>query len=111
MSKLDETVFVIENDEIVECKISDLDGYIDITTTPRGVAPRLHLRDNELWSWGVQGNSPYKIREFETEEQAQEALEDRFADDFWECYSITAFSTREAAEKCLAELRFSDNNE
>lgn len=47
----------------------------DETTTPRGVAPRLYIveKDENCWhlkTWGVNGNNPAFIQEFETEEAA-----------------------------------------
>jgi len=104
MSKLDQVVFVIEGDEIIEGTIRSFDGYIDETTTPLGVSARYHVRENELWTWGHAGNFPRLVRAYETEAEAIEALEDTFADDFWNCSEILAFATREAAEECLAQL-------
>lgn len=104
MSKLDQVVYVIEDGKIIESRIRDLDGYIEETTTPRGVGPRYHVRENELWTWGHQGSLPALIRAYDTEAEAQEALEDSFADDFWRCSEILAFATREAAEAALAEM-------
>lgn len=102
-SPLDTIVYLIEDGKIVETSIRDCSGYIDITTTPLGVAPRYHTRDNELWTWGVQGNFPKKVKEFATEEEAQTALEETFVIDFWECVDICAYKFREQAEKVLAE--------
>lgn len=115
MSKLDQVVFLIHGNEIIESSIRDLDGrrmadgscisFIDETTTPLGIAPRYHLRGNELWSWGHRGNFPRRIYEYETEAEAQEALEDTFADDFWSASDILAFPDREGAEDCLREIK------
>lgn len=104
MSKLDTVVFMIESGVVVESKIRDLDGYIDETTTPRGVGPRLHVRENELWTWGHAGNNPRKLRELDTEDEAVEALEDHHYTDFWNsALSGGAFRTREEAEKFLTD--------
>lgn len=55
----------------------------DETTSPRGIAPRIHIREDEisegvteyqLWSWGVSGNNPYKLDTYESEEEAELAL-------------------------------------
>ena len=45
MSKLDQVVFLVETGQIIESKIRDLSGYIDETTTPRGVGPTYHTRE------------------------------------------------------------------
>lgn len=103
MSKLDQVVFLVEDGDIVDSKIRDLDGYIDYTTTPKGVLPRYHVRGTELWTWGVGGNNPRMIRDFDTEAEAQEALEDTFYQDFWNCSDFLAFSTREQAETFLRD--------
>ena len=103
MSKLDQVVYIIEDGEIVESRIRDIDGYIDETTTPKGIAPRYHVRGRELWTWGVGGNSPRLIREYDTEEEAQEALDETFVHDFWSNGEFLAFSTREQAETFLRD--------
>jgi hypothetical protein len=103
MSKIDQVVYLIEDGKIIESSIRDLSGYIDETTTPRGVGPRYHTRGNELWTWGHQGNNPRIVSAYDTEAEAEEALEDTFAHDFWNCADILAFTTREDAEKWLAE--------
>lgn len=104
MSKLDQVVFIIDNGQIVETPIRALDGYVEETTTPRGVAPVYHIRENELWSWGHAGNFPRMIRAYDSEAEAIEALEDSFAHDFWNSeVSALAFTTRADAEEFLAD--------
>lgn len=102
-SKLDTIVYLVEDGQIVETSIRDCGGYIDETTTPQGVGPRLHVRGAELWTWGPQGNFPHLVRSYDTEAEAQEALEESFVYDFWHADAITAFSTHEEAEKFLAD--------
>lgn len=102
-SALSTIVFVIENDEIIEAPIRSFSGFIDETTTPRGVAARMHVRGTELWTWGHAGNFPKLVEAFETEEEARRALETTFVWDFWNCSDILAFPDRAGAEKCLAE--------
>lgn len=102
MSKLDQVVFLIEGGEIIESKIRDLDGFIDETTTPHGVAPRFHVRENQLWMWGYAGNNPRMVREFDTEAEAVEAMEDHQATDFWNS-DILSFNTREEARAFILE--------
>lgn len=57
------------------------DYFRDETTSPRGVEPRLHIRQNDegkytIWTWGVRGNNPreYDDREYDNEEDAQTRL-------------------------------------
>ena len=69
------TVFTIEDSEVVEHTLSDLcEDYADETTTPHGVMPRFHVRDNELWDWGFDGHHPRQVYVFDTEEEAEHAL-------------------------------------
>lgn len=103
MSKLDTIVYLIENGAVVESSIRNLDGYIDETTTPHGIAPRFHTRGTELWTWGHNGNDPHRVDTYDTKAEAEEALEDTFYYDFWNCDSILAFKTRAEAEQFLAE--------
>jgi hypothetical protein len=84
----------------------------DETTTPRGVAPRLHSRYNEetnqweLWSWGISGNNPVNYNvSFDTEEEIENELfrlvyEFDFVDD--DQRDTMFFETEEEAE---AELK------
>lgn len=109
MSKLDQLAYVIEDGKVIERKIRDFTGFIEETTTPQGVAPRYHTRGNELWTWGHAGNFPKIVRSFETEGLAEQALEDTFLSDFWNCQEITAFETRAQAENALALLDDDDN--
>jgi len=101
MSKLDQVVFVIENGKIVESKIRDLTGFIETTTTPAGVGPTFHVRENELWTWGL--NFPRKVGSFDTAAEAQAALEETFFDDFMKSTEILWFVSREKAERFLAD--------
>lgn len=51
---------IIEEDNLYDFVMES----IDETTSPRGVEPRLHVRENEeegtweVWTWGVGGNNP-----------------------------------------------------
>lgn len=109
IKSLDEVVYVIKDDKtIIESSIRDLDGYIEETTTPRGVGPILHLRGAELWSWGHQGSNPHLVfprlvAAYGSEAEAQAALEETFTWDFWNCGDFLPFSTREEAETLLRD--------
>lgn len=102
-SPLNTVVFVIGNGQIIEAPIGTFSGFIDETTTPRGVAARMHVRGAELWTWGYAGNFPKMVEAFETEEEANRALDQTFVYDFWNCSEILAFPDRTGAEKCLAD--------
>jgi hypothetical protein len=103
MSKLDQIVYLIDNGKIIESTIRALDGYIDETTTPHGIAPRFHVRGTELWTWGHAGNFPRMVSSHDTEAEAIEALEDSFAYDFWQSNDFDAFTTREDAEASIKD--------
>jgi len=106
IKSLDEVVFIIKDDKtIIESSIRDLDGYIEETTTPRGVGPIMHLRGAELWSWGHQGSNPHLVAAYDSEAEALEALEETFAWDFWDSGDFLPFSTREKAETFLRDLQ------
>lgn len=78
---LNKTYYILENDVITPIVYSEyLREYgADETTTPKGVAPRLHVRENEtvdgmqfeVWTWGVGGNNPRREDAFGTEEEAR----------------------------------------
>lgn len=103
MRPLDRIVYVLDGFKIIEAPIRDFSGYIDETTTPHGVAPRYHVRGNELWTWGHQGNFPRRISIHDTEEEAELELEETFACDFWNAYDTCAFPDRESAEAALEQ--------
>jgi hypothetical protein len=74
-SKFDEKIFIINGSEIEEMTYGEYcrEYGADETTSPRGIAPRMHIRDKsefgateedaiflfEIWSWGTGGNNPY----------------------------------------------------
>ena len=72
------TVYIIENGAIKEVDYHDLVlQYAETTTTPRGIEPKYHVREEEVikyeaWTWGQGGNFPRKIKIFDTKEAAEE---------------------------------------
>jgi len=61
--------------EVYALKAKDyFKDFAEETTTPRGIGPVMHVRGNELWTWGFQGNHPKLVEEFDTEEEALDAL-------------------------------------
>lgn len=107
MSRLDKVVFIIENGAIVETTLRNLmDRFVDETTTPQGVGARYHLRGTQLWTWGFNGNSPELISEHETEQEAQEALDETFYTDYCNASEVGDFSSREDAEEYLRDIEY-----
>lgn len=82
-SKFDETTFWYDEGwGIQEGSYGDfVREYADETTTPNGVAPSFHVRGKQLWTWGVNGNSPKIWRQFSSEEEAEFALLETFEED------------------------------
>jgi hypothetical protein len=85
--ELNQTIYIVDErtGEVEEDVFKTIIEYFkDKTTTPKGVAPRLHIRENvddetyDLWTWGVRGNNPKFIESYDTEEEAEMAL--------WECW-------------------------
>jgi hypothetical protein len=103
MRNIDQIVFVIEGQGIIEGPIRSFTGYIEETTTPLGVLPKIHVRGRELWTWGHKGQFPRMLDRFESEEMAVAAMEDAQVDDFW-ASDILAFRTRDEAEQALSDL-------
>ena len=124
----------IENYKIVEDSyrnyLRDFGG--DETTTPRGVAPRMHIREEEeecicggidkncwkcdgtgiikgfqIWSWGASGNHPYFVgTKFDTEEEAELEIYDYYRN-YVENHNDNApiwFDTFESALQDIAEV-------
>lgn len=71
-----ETVWTLDDTGTVHAHtLADLcRQHCDHTTTPEGIAPTFHTRDNELWTWGTGGNNPRKVAAFDTEKEAGHAL-------------------------------------
>jgi len=101
---LDKKVFIAADGEIVETTVGDTkDDWMDVTITPQGMTPRLHVRGKELWTWGHGGNNPLKVVTYQTEMLAQLALEDMFYQDFiFSGKKAWWFDNRDAAEMHLA---------
>lgn len=82
---LNQTVFHFNNENEIE--ETTLYAHImeseDQTTTPRGVGPRIHIRENEedgtyeIWTWGVNGNNSKFIETFDTRKDAEQDLKER----------------------------------
>lgn len=78
--------FIYFNGEIESLTYADYLSQFcsDETTTPKGVAPRLHIRETdenfELWTWGIGGNNPHRLETFTTEEEATKVIYES-----WEC--------------------------
>lgn len=73
--------FVNEDLEVEETTEAEfINQSIDETTSPRGVEPRLHVRENEddntfeVWTWGPSGNNAKFIKSFEIKEEADEFI-------------------------------------
>jgi hypothetical protein len=71
--------FVVEDYEIKEGNLYDfIMESMDKTTSPRGVESRLHIKESEdkyqVWTWGLAGNNPQLIEEFDTLEEAEESI-------------------------------------
>lgn len=119
-NKFEQKVFWLNFDnEIEETTYGDMvREFADETTTPNGVAPRMHVRENEeegtyeLWSWGVQGNNPSFVRSFDTEEEANYALYETFEADMNEQDQYVVFynDDKEALKKELKELEEERND-
>jgi len=113
MNRLDQIVHIVLLGQVVASSIRDLDGYIEETTTPRGVGPIMHLRGAELWSWGHQGSNPHLVAAYDSEAEAQDALEETFAWDFWNGgrFYPVVFTRREDAETYLQDLQASQDSQ
>lgn len=71
----DRTVYFVENGQVVDETLRDLVSEHAVeTTTPQGIGKRFHVRDNELWDWGPQGNASRYIETFRSAEEAEHAL-------------------------------------
>lgn len=79
-----QTVWYLDHKgEKVETTLADYlnDFWSDECTSPTGVCPRLHIREEtdeetgettfEVWTYGVNGNNPRKLETFETEKEAE----------------------------------------
>jgi len=119
-----------EEDEVVEATLAELIGeYADMTTSPCGVEPRLHMRNNgerdhyilsriesdegwEVWTWGHAGNNPEMVREFETKEEAEHALKLFGKYDLDNnCNAPCYYFDKDSADEELAESREEQEDE
>jgi len=76
MEKFNQIVYVYRDGEIITMTYKELvREYADLTTSPRGVMPRIHVRENEhgqyeVWTWGALGQNPKKLFVFDNEVEA-----------------------------------------
>lgn len=116
----------IEDVDVVTENLFDfIWASVEETTSPRGVAPKLHIRVNgvcntvcgdyqneedcciEVWTWGVGGNNPHFIQEFQTISEAEDFLFEKCYDyDFQnECNRSTFYTEDfEEAQKEASEI-------
>jgi hypothetical protein len=90
--KKEHKVWIIKDNEVEETTIEDLIydyDWRDEITSPRGVEPRLHIRnETDVWSWGIGGNNPHHVATFDSSEEAEE--------DLWACW-IESLATDDCA--------------
>ena len=124
-------IFIIKAGKIESMKwLEYLFEYAaDETTTPRGVAPRMHLRCSEceahhsgyyeketcgqdecqskfcdVWSWGIRGNNPYCLERGITWEEGRNKIIAGMEEYAYEDDQHTWYDTREEAEEVLSEM-------
>jgi hypothetical protein len=113
-NKFEKNVWWVNFDnKIEEINYGELvEMFADETTTPNGIAPRYHIRENkeygtfDLWTWGVQGNNPKFVKDFNTEKEANYALYETFELDMLgnEQYSVTYADTKKELEELLEDF-------
>ena len=106
-------IYVLDGEKIQRTNLADFlrEHCSDQTTTPRGVAQRLHIRENEgkyeVWTWGVNGNNERYLDTFDTKEEAeQDIMKDwyrRYCEGDNAGFSI--FDSQEEAELALQETQ------
>lgn len=125
-SKFNQTVYLVEDGEL---EVMTLEEYLsehwsNETTSPLGVAPRLHIRNAEgdkvnefdegseyyeIWSWGAGGNHPKRYSreaEFDTAEEAYEAILEEWlhASQTQSTTAPSYFEDKDEAEEWLSEF-------
>lgn len=94
-----------DNQEIVNHVLGDLcRNCAEITTAPDGVGPKFHLRGNELWTWGHQGQFPRCFETYDTKEEAEYELMLTFKYDLDHQEEFCYFDSVEELEDYLREL-------
>lgn len=108
MSKMDNTVFVIRDNNIDEMSYRDLFDYVQTTTRPHGVDTRYYITTDadNVWSvacWRSWGKPEHIISRHQSEEEAQAAVEEIWICEIKASPDLTLFYSREDAEAFLAE--------
>lgn len=103
-----------------ENELDFISRSIDETTTPNGVAPRIHLRHDpydpntsyEVWTWGTGGNHPRFLERWNTPEEARESMFQMLLIDFEkdDQRSTVYFYTAEDAEYYLLQEFSAEHN-
>lgn len=93
------TIEQLVNDNSLICR--------DEVTTPKGLTPRFHLRNEvELWHWDCCGNTRRKVCEYETKEEAEESIWEGWIETLLEHEQITCIFLSE--EECAAFIAEAD---
>ena len=127
MNKLSAPCFTVQDGQIIEGKLSDFDCYIETTTRPQGVGYKYYVTTRDrvlqeavyndddvmtsgevrgdiycLAKWATWGGPEVIIREFESEQSANDAAEESYVHDILNNSDICIHLDRESAEQDLA---------
>ncbi|WP_042299615.1 hypothetical protein [Paraburkholderia kururiensis] len=103
-NRLDEVVYIVRRDRVVETRIRDLDPreFTQCTVTAAGNnAPTFFRNGRKIWALST--SQAWPVCSFASEKTAAQVLDELLADDF-ECSDLLAFRSRADAEQCLREM-------
>lgn len=109
MSKLNQTVWIIQGGRVVETTYADLIGYIDTTTRPTGVGPSHYVCQDDDGRWcvahWVTSNGPEHIfGRYDSEADAVATIEAIWIDQIQHSDEVVVYSHKALAEAVLAEI-------
>lgn len=108
MSKLNQTVFLIEADAVVERKLSDLMDLVPTTSRPDGIGTKDYARENDdgagVYTWATWGGPERLMSQHVTIDEAVARVEDIWIGEIFGSTEVAVYATAEAANAALADM-------
>ena len=117
---LSTTCFTVQNNQIVEGTLADFDYLIETTTRPTGVGYKYYATTitrtpeetaMDIWvlaKWTTWNGPEVVVRECESEEEANQAAEEKYIHDILNNNEFSIYLDRSGAEAELAMLKEED---
>ena len=107
MSKLNDTVFVIQAGAVIERTLRDLMDLVPTTSRPDGTGTKDYARENDdgagVYTWMTWGGPERLLSQHDSLEDAVSRVEDLWISDIFNNTEIAVYPNRATAEDALRQ--------